>query len=166
MRPESLDDVIKGAVALVFFGSGREEMDLSYDLDPTCDTIFADRVQIQQVLVNLLRNAVEALRSLDAGQPRRIMIKSRPCDDDMVMLSIKDTGPGIPDALGEQLYARFSTTKSGTAMGIGLSISRRIVEAHGGVLTAEDQPEGGAAFCFTLPVFKELEDDAEHLSDR
>jgi two-component system sensor kinase FixL len=165
MRPESLEDVTRGAVALVFFGSGREEMDLSYELDPTCDTIFADRVQIQQVLVNLLRNAVEALRSLDAGQPQRIMIKSQRGDDDMVMLSIKDTGPGIPDALGEQLYARFSTTKSGTAMGIGLSISRRIVEAHGGVLTAENQPGGGAAFCFTLPVFEELEDDPEHLSD-
>jgi two-component system sensor kinase FixL len=165
MRSESLEDVIKGAVALVFFGSGREEMDLSYDLDPTCDTIFADRVQIQQVLVNLLRNAVEALRSLDAGHPRRIVIKSQSSDDDMVELAIKDTGPGIPNALSEQLYARFSTTKSGAAMGIGLSISRRIVEAHGGVLTAENQPEGGAAFCFTLPVFKELEDDPEHLSD-
>jgi two-component system sensor kinase FixL len=165
MRPESLDDVIKDAVALVFFGSGREEIELSYDLDPTCDTIFADRVQIQQVLVNLLRNAVEALRSVDASHPRRIVIKSRSTDDDMVMLAIRDSGPGIPDALREQLYARFSTTKSGTAMGIGLSISRRIVEAHGGALTAENQPEGGAAFCFTLPVFKELEDDPEHLSD-
>lgn len=165
MRPESLDDVIRDAVALVFFGSGREEIELSYDLDSASDTIFADRVQIQQVLVNLLRNAVEALRSVDAGRPRRIVIRSRSSDDDMVMLSIMDTGPGIPDALSEQLYARFSTTKSGTAMGIGLSISRRIVEAHGGVLTAESQPEGGAAFSFTLPVFKELEDDPEHLSD-
>jgi len=165
MRAESLDDVIKDAVALVFFGSGREEIELSYDLDPTRDTIFADRVQIQQVLVNLLRNAVEVLRSVDAGHPRRIVIMSRSSDDDMVMLAIKDTGPGIPDVLREQLYARFSTTKSGTAMGIGLSISRRIVEAHGGALTAENQPEGGAAFCFTLPVFKELEDDPEHLSD-
>lgn len=163
MRPESLDDVIKGAVALVFFGSGREEMDLSYDLDPTCDTIFVDRVQIQQVLVNLLRNAVDALRSLDAGHPRRIVIESQSTDDDMVDLAIRDTGPGIPDALSEQLYTRFSTTKSGAAMGIGLSISRRIVEAHGGVLTAENQPDGGAAFRFTLPVFKELEDDPEHL---
>jgi two-component system sensor kinase FixL len=165
MRPESLEDVIKGAVALVFFGSGREELDLSYDLDLTCDTIFADRVQIQQVLVNLLRNAVEALRSVEAGHPRRIEIKSRSSDGDMVMLAIRDTGPGIPDALSEQLYMRFSTTKSGAAMGIGLSISRRIVEAHGGVLTAQNQPEGGAAFCITLPVFKELEDDPEHLSD-
>lgn len=165
MRPESLDDVIRDAVALVFFGSGREEIELSYDLDPACDTIFADRVQIQQVLVNLLRNAVDALRSIEAGQARRIVIKSQSGPDDMVELAIRDTGPGIPDALGEQLYARFSTTKSGTAMGIGLSISRRIVEAHGGVLTAENQPDGGAAFRFTLPVFKELEDDPEHLPD-
>jgi two-component system sensor kinase FixL len=163
MRPESLADVISDAVALVFFGSGRDEIELSYDLDPASDTIFADRVQIQQVLVNLLRNAVEVLRSVDAGHPRRIAIRSRSTDDDMIELAIRDSGPGIPDALTEQLYARFSTTKAGTAMGIGLSISRRIVEAHGGALTAENPPEGGAAFCFTLPVFKEVEDDPEHL---
>jgi len=162
MRPESLVDVIRDAVALVFFGSGREDIELSYDLDPTSDTIFADRVQIQQVLVNLLRNAVEILRSMEAGHPRRIVIRSR-ARDDLVELAIQDTGPGIPDAVSEQLYARFSTTKAGTAMGIGLSISRRIVEAHGGALTAENQPDGGAAFCFTLPVFKEMEDDPEHL---
>ncbi|MBW8840880.1 MAG: PAS domain S-box protein [Sphingomonadales bacterium] len=165
MRPESLADVISDAVALVFFGSGREEIELSYDLDPASDTIFADRVQIQQVLVNLLRNAVEVLRSVEAGHPRQIMIRSRSQEDDMVELAIEDSGPGIPDALNEQLYARFSTTKTGTAMGIGLSISRRIVEAHGGALTAENQPEGGAAFRITLPVFKEVEDDPEHLPD-
>lgn len=165
MRAESLEDVIKDAVALVFFGSGREEIELSYHLDPTCDTIFADRVQIQQVLVNLLRNAVEVLRAVEAGHPRRIMIRSRSMPDDMVELAILDTGPGIPEALSEQLYARFSTTKSGTGMGIGLSISRRIVEAHGGVLTAENQPDGGAVLRFSLPVFKELEDDPEHLPD-
>jgi len=163
MRPESLADVIGDAVALVFFGSGHMEIELSYDLDPASDTIFADRVQIQQVLVNLLRNAVEVLRGVGAGHPRQITIRSRSTDDDMVELAIIDTGPGIPDALSEQLYARFSTTKTGTAMGIGLSISRRIVEAHGGALTAENQPDGGAAFRFTLPVFKEMEDDPEHL---
>lgn len=165
MRAESLDDVVKDAVALVFFGTGREEIELSYELDPACDTIFADRVQIQQILVNLLRNAVEALRSVEDGHPRRIVIQSQSRPDDMVELAIKDTGPGIPEVLSEQLYGRFSTTKSGAAMGIGLSISRRIVEAHGGVLTAENQPDGGAAFRFTLPAFKELEDDPEHLPD-
>lgn len=165
MRAESLADVVSDAVALVFFGSGREEIELSYDLDPANDAIFADRVQIQQVLVNLLRNAVEVLRSVDASHPRRIVIQSRSRDDDMVELAIRDSGPGIPHALSEQLYTRFSTTKAGTAMGIGLSISRRIVEAHGGALTAENPPEGGAAFCFTLPVFKEMEDDPEHLPD-
>ncbi|HWU72305.1 MAG TPA: PAS domain S-box protein [Sphingomonas sp.] len=165
MRSESLDAVVRDAVALVFFGSGREEIELIYDLDPTSDTIFADRVQIQQVLVNLLRNAVEALRALDPGHPRQIVIQSQSKPDDLVELAIMDTGPGIPEALSEQLYGRFSTTKSGTAMGIGLSISRRIVEAHGGVLTAENQPDGGAVFRFTLPVFKELEDDPEHLPD-
>ncbi len=165
MRSESLDEVVRDAVALVFFGTRREEIELVYELDPACDRIFADRVQIQQVLVNLLRNAVEALRSLDTGGPRRIVIQSQSKPDDLVELAIMDTGPGIPEALSEQVYGRFSTTKSGTAMGIGLSISRRIVEAHGGVLTAENQPDGGAVFRFTLPVFKELEDDPEHLPD-
>ena len=163
MRAESLEHVIEEAAALVFFGGGREEIQLKYDLDPALDTIFADRVQIQQVLVNLLRNAVEALRSLPSGHPRRITITSRGEGDDMVALSIQDSGPGIPDELSERLYARFSTTKSGASMGVGLSISRRIVEAHGGALTARNRPEGGAEFRFTLPVFKELEDDPEHL---
>jgi len=163
MRSESLEHVIQEAVALVFFGGGHEEIELSYDLDPALDTIFADRVQIQQVLVNLLRNAVEALRSAPPGNPRRIIITSRSDDDDMVALAIRDTGPGIPKELSERLYARFSTTKSGAAMGVGLSISRRIIEAHGGALTAENRPEGGAVFRFTLPLFKELEDDPEHL---
>ncbi len=163
MRPESLAHVVEEAAALVFFGGGREDVDLRYDLDPAADTIFADRVQIQQVLVNLLRNAVEALRSLPPGSPRRILIASRGEAGDMVALSIEDSGPGIPEELSERLYARFSTTKSGASMGVGLSISRRIVEAHGGALTAENRPEGGAVFRFTLPVFKELEDDPEHL---
>ena len=163
MRAESLEHVIEEAAALVFFGGGREEIDLSYDLDPALDTIFADRVQIQQVLVNLLRNAVEALRSSPPDDPRRITITSCGEDGDMVALSIQDSGPGIPEELSERLYARFSTTKSGASMGVGLSISRRIVEAHGGALTARNRPEGGAEFRFTLPVFKELEDDPEHL---
>lgn len=163
MRAESLELVVRDAVALVFFGSGREQIELRYDLDPACGTIFADRVQIQQVLVNLLRNAVDALRSVATSRPRQIVIRSRSTGEDMVELAILDSGPGIPDALSEQLYARFSTTKSGAAMGIGLSISRRIAEAHGGALTAENRPEGGAAFCLTLPVYKELDDDPQYL---
>ncbi len=157
-RPESLELVVQDAVALVLLGSSQFDIDLGYDLDPAADCIFVDRVQIQQVLVNLLRNAVEAIRSTPDGT-RRIDIRSRAAADGMVEISLADTGPGIPDTFAEQLYARFSTTKTGAGMGIGLSISRRIIEAHGGTLTARNRPEGGAIVEFTLPVFEGIADD-------
>ena len=76
----------------------------------------------------------------------------------MVEISVLDTGPGLPKELTDRLYSRFATTKGGAAMGIGLSISRRIVEAHGGSLTASNRPEGGAVFSFTVPALGELDE--------
>jgi two-component system sensor kinase FixL len=157
MRVEALDVVVREAVELVLFGTAQFDIRLTYALDPDANAIFADRIQIQQVLVNLLRNAVDALRGRSGGK-REIIIASRSAGDDMVEISVSDSGPGLPKELGEQLYSRFATTKRGSAMGIGLSISRRIVEAHGGTLVAEDRPEGGAGFRFTVPAIGELED--------
>lgn len=157
MRLESLEHVVREAVQLVLFGTAQFDIRLTYQLDPAADIIFADRIQVQQVLVNLLRNAVDALR----GQPakkREIVIASRAVADDMTEISVSDNGPGLPEALSEQLYSRFATKKGGVAMGIGLSISRRIVEAHGGTLVAENRPEGGATFRFTLPAPGEIEE--------
>jgi len=77
---------------------------------------------------------------------------------DMVEISVCDSGPGLPEALAERLYSRFATTKGGPSMGIGLSISRRIIEAHGGTLTANNRPEGGAMFSFTVPALGELDE--------
>jgi len=156
MRTESLGLVVREAVELVLFGTAQFDIRLTYALAPEADTIFADRIQIQQVLVNLLRNAVDALRS-HAGDAREIVIASGRIDD-MVEISVSDNGPGLPEALAERLYSRFATTKNGPAMGIGLSISRRIVEAHGGTLTASNRPEGGATFSFTVPALGELEE--------
>jgi two-component system sensor kinase FixL len=156
MRTESLELVVREAVELVLFGTAQFDIKLSYALEPEADTIFADRIQIQQVLVNLLRNAVDALRGRVGGK-REIVIGSRLMDD-MVEISVCDSGPGLPEALAERLYSRFATTKSGPAMGIGLSISRRIIEAHGGTLTAKNRPEGGAMFSFTVPALGVLDE--------
>ncbi|MDB5703937.1 MAG: sensor histidine kinase [Sphingomonas bacterium] len=157
MRAESLELVVREAVELVLFGTAQFGIKLTYLLDTSADTIFADRIQVQQVLVNLLRNAVDALRN-QPSDGREIVIASRPAGDDMIEISVSDNGPGLPAELSEQLYSRFATTKNGTAMGIGLSISRRIVEAHGGTLVAENRPNGGAVFRFTLPALEEIEE--------
>jgi two-component system sensor kinase FixL len=159
MRPESLRNTVHEAVELVLFGSAQFDIKLTYRLAPDADEVFADRIQVQQVLVNLLRNAVDALRG-QSEDTREIAIASRAVDD-MIEISVADNGPGLPEAVREELYSRFATTKSGSAMGIGLSISRRIIEAHGGTLVAENRPAGGAIFRFTLPSLEELEEAEE-----
>ncbi|MDB5707568.1 MAG: sensor histidine kinase [Sphingomonas bacterium] len=151
MRPESLDRLVNDAIELVMVGTRPFDIGLTIDFDPAADRIFADGVQVQQVVVNLLRNALEALR--DRSRPdRRIWIRSRRLDGPLVEVELSDNGPGISVDMLDKLYTRFSTSKTETGMGIGLSISRRIVEAHGGTLTAGNQPEGGASFRFTLPA--------------
>lgn len=156
-RLESVETTIREAVQLVLFGAAHDDIQLTYDLDPAVDMIFADRIQIQQVLVNLLRNAVDALRH-QLRDAREIVIASRALEGGLIEIAVSDTGPGLPEEVSTQLYSRFATTKEGTAMGIGLSISRRIVEAHGGVLVAENRAGGGAAFRFTLPVLEEVDE--------
>ena len=153
---QSIENIVREAVDLILFGTAQYDIRLTYDLDAHVDRVFADRIQLQQVLVNLLRNAVDALlqRPRDA---REIIIASRRTSGGMAEIAVSDSGPGLPDAVSEQLYSRFATTKSGDAMGIGLSISRRIVEAHGGTLVAENRPAGGAIFRFTLPIMEEVE---------
>jgi two-component system, LuxR family, sensor kinase FixL len=103
-------------------------------------------VQIQQVLLNLLRNAVE---SMEASQRRELVISTAAGDDEMVAIGVADTGPGIAPELMSQLFQPFVTSKR-HGMGVGLSICRTIVEAHGGQITAEPNPAGGTIFRFTL----------------
>lgn len=155
MRVESVERTIRDAVELVLVGTSQFHIRVEFALDAAAQQIYADRIQVQQVLINLLRNANEALRTLPKGQ-RQITIASRKVEDDMIEIEVSDTGPGIPDSILAQLFSRFSTTKSGGGgMGIGLSISKRIIESHGGTLTAENRPEGGATFRFTLPAVEE-----------
>ncbi|CAN5703169.1 hypothetical protein BH11PSE6_BH11PSE6_00180 [soil metagenome] len=157
MRVESLEIVVREAVELVLFGTAQFDIRLTYALDPAADKVFADRIQIQQVLVNLLRNAVDALRPQPVGT-REIIIASRAVGDSLIEVSVSDSGPGLPAEIDKRLQSRFATTKDGPAMGIGLSISRRIVEAHGGTLVADNRPDRGAIFRFTLPALEEIEE--------
>jgi two-component system sensor kinase FixL len=110
--------------------------------------VCADRIRVQQVLLNLLRNAVEAMSSA----PRReLSVETRLSSPDEVEIAVGDTGCGIPPDVAKRLFEPFVTSKTG-GMGIGLPVCRSIIEAHGGRLWAENRPEGGTIFRFTLPV--------------
>jgi two-component system sensor kinase FixL len=146
-RPERLDVLVEEASALALVGLGDRGVTIKFTPDPDLPLVFADRVQVQQVLLNLLRNAVE---SMEASAVRELTLGTTRWDS-MVAVSVADTGSGIPAAIEAQLFQPFVTTKS-AGMGIGLSVCRAIVEAHGGRLWVEPNPGGGSVFRFTLPV--------------
>ena len=113
--------------------------------------VMGDRVQLQQVLMNLMMNGVDAMKEVDGR--RELAIQSQSGEDDQVLISVTDTGVGLPPQQADKIFNAFFTTKThGTGMGMGLRISRSIVESHGGRLWAIDNPAGGARFYFTLPI--------------
>ena len=147
-RVESLSKLIEEAGALGLAGAREQNVQLRFNLNPEFDLVLADRVQIQQVLVNLFRNALEAM----AQSPRRELIASNAkVGDDMIEIEVSDTGSGFHEDVKANLFQTFFTTKE-TGMGVGLSISRSIIEAHGGRMWAESNAAGGATFRFTLPA--------------
>jgi two-component system sensor kinase FixL len=156
-RVERLSKLIEEASALALVGARERGVRVELTVDPAIDVVIVDRVQVQQVLVNLLRNAMDAMQEA----PRReLTISVKPARDDMVEVAVADTGPGISDEIKPKLFEPFVTSKP-HGMGVGLSISRTIVEAHGGSLWAEPHEGGGAVFCFTLPAAKANLPDAQ-----
>jgi len=147
-RVESLSRLIEEAAALGLTGAREQGVVLRFDLDRERDMVLADRVQIQQVLVNLFRNALEAMAH---SSRRELMATNSKAADDMIEIAISDTGHGFGEDVAPNLFQTFFTTKE-TGMGVGLSISRTIIEAHGGRMWAESNPAGGAVFRFTLPA--------------
>jgi two-component system sensor kinase FixL len=145
-RVESVKRLIEEASALALVGTKDQGVRVRFQFDPAVDLVLVDKVQIQQVLLNLLRNAVEAM---EASQRRELIISTAAGDDDMVVVSVADTGSGIAPELMSQLFQPFVTNKR-DGMGVGLSICRTIVEAHGGQITVEPNPGGGTIFRFTL----------------
>jgi two-component system, LuxR family, sensor kinase FixL len=145
-RIESVKKLIEEASALALVGTKDQGVRVRFQFDPAVDPVLVDKVQIQQVLLNLLRNAVEAM----AASPRReLVISTAAGDDDMIAISVADTGAGIAPEVASQLFQPFVTSKA-HGMGVGLSICRTIVEAHGGRITVEPNSAGGTIFRFTL----------------
>ena len=147
-RVESLSKLITEAAALGLSGAREQGVNLRFKLDPQLDLVLVDRVQIQQVLVNLFRNALEAMAQ---SSHRELVALNTKGLNDMIEVAISDTGHGFSPEAQTNLFQTFFTTKE-TGMGVGLSISRTIVEAHSGRMWAETNPLGGATFHFTLPA--------------
>jgi two-component system sensor kinase FixL len=145
-RVESAKKLIEEASALALVGAKDLGIKVRFALDPDVDLVLADKVQIQQVLLNLIRNAVE---SMEGELNRELIIATRPAEEDMLAISVSDTGHGIAPDVRDQLFQPFVTTKR-HGMGVGLSISRTIVESHGGQIQVEPNSGGGTIFTFTL----------------
>ena len=155
MKPESLRSIVEEAAALALSGSREKGIRAVFDYRARGDEVFADRVQIQQVLINLIRNAGEAMRD----RPRRqLTITTTDAPTAMIAVEVADTGPGIGEDIAGQLFTPFVTSKPG-GMGIGLAISKRIIESHDGEIGVTRNADGGATFRFTLPVAAEDTDD-------
>ncbi len=146
--PEDVRKLVEEAGALALVGARERGVRSVFDFTPGAHMVVADRVQIQQVLINLMRNAMEAMRD---SSVRELNIRTAATADQMVEVEISDTGPGISDEIASRLFQPFVTTKAG-GMGVGLSISKRIIEAHGGEMSVRRNSSGGASFRFTLPA--------------
>ncbi len=149
-RVESVQKLVEEANALALVGAKERGIRVNFQFDPTQDLVLVDKVQIQQVLLNLMRNAMEAMEHSE----RRELLLSTARTGDMLMVSVADTGSGVSPEVAEQLFRPFVTTKA-HGMGVGLSISRTIIEAHGGKIWTEANPGGGTIFRFTLSAVRD-----------
>jgi PAS domain S-box-containing protein len=144
-----VNEVAREMIVLLGDEASRHSISVRTELTEDLPHVIGDRVQLQQVLMNLIVNGVDAMHDVDA--PRELIIKSQPAENNELLLSVSDTGVGLPRHQADQIFNAFFTTKThGT--GMGLRISRSIIESHGGRLWAADNSPRGASFCFTLPT--------------
>ena len=152
---ESLNKVVEEASALALVGAKERGLHVRFDFDAADPQVLIDKVQVQQVILNLVRNAIESMGGAQIDQ-RVLTVRTGPDPDDAAFrrVAVLDTGPGVPETVRAQLFQPFVTTKS-SGMGLGLSICRSIIEAHGGRLWLEpaaEPPATGASFAFTVPL--------------
>jgi two-component system sensor kinase FixL len=143
---ESVSKLVEEAGALALVGVRDQGIHVKFLIDPQMEFVLADRVQIQQVLLNLMRNAIESMLEVER---RELTVMVAPSTDNMATFSVSDSGAGMSDETRTQLFQPFFTTKH-HGMGVGLSISKTIVESHGGRIWVEANPDGGTIFRFTL----------------
>jgi two-component system, LuxR family, sensor kinase FixL len=150
LQPIELPSVIAEVMSLVRADAAARQVKLAYSAVPGLPMVRGDRIHLQQVLLNLLVNAMDALDGCAPNQ-RCIQVAAHQTDPATVEVRVSDNGPGISGESLPQVFEPFFTTKA-KGMGLGLPVSKTIIEAHKGRLWAENGPEGGACFCFTLPV--------------
>jgi two-component system sensor kinase FixL len=144
---EDLNKLIEDAIALGLVGASNASIRVDTTLDRAVPRVFIDKIQIQQVMINLLRNAAEAMQD----STRRELTVVTALEDNYALVTVSDTGPGLAEEVLRRLFEPFVTTKQ-SGLGIGLSICRTIIEAHGGRLWTETNKAGGAVFRFRLPL--------------
>lgn len=145
-RIEDLSKLVEEASALALVGAREHGVRVTFQIDPSVDRVLADKVQVQQVLLNLIRNGIDAM---DGSLLRELTIKVESIDAEFARVSVADTGAGVAPEVADQLFQPFVTSKR-TGMGVGLSISRTIIETHGGRIGFAANPGGGTVFSFTL----------------
>jgi PAS domain S-box-containing protein len=156
-----VNEVAREMVVLLGDEALRHSISVRTELAEDLPQVIGDRVQLQQVLMNLIVNGVDAMHDVD--EPRELIIKSQPAENNELLLSVSDTGVGLPRHQADQIFNAFFTTKThGT--GMGLRISRSIIESHGGRLWAANNSPRGASFCFTLPTKAEADEDTRSRS--
>ncbi len=144
-----INDVIREAIGLVQRELISDRVSLRTELALTLPMILGDRIQLQQVIINLVKNGIEAMQQV-TDHPRELLIRSRQDETQQVLVSVTDCGVGISAKDTDRLFNAFFTTKA-SGMGMGLSICRSIIEAHGGRLWATTNVPHGATFQFTIP---------------
>ena len=152
--PLDINDVISEVIALMQLELDRHRVALRMELAPALPVVLADRVELQQVIINLVMNGIDAMEPI-TDRPRELLIGSRQDKADQILVTVEDCGVGISAENADRLFNAFFTTKS-DGMGMGLRISRSIIEAHGGRLSAANNNGPGATFQFTLPLNEEI----------
>lgn len=146
----SVEDLLREVAQLLRHDALQRKVPLTLEIAPALPPVFGDLIQLQQVLLNLLLNAMDAM-SQQPPETRRLLVQGCDTGEQTVKVSVTDSGPGIPAPSFPRLFEPFFSTKS-QGLGIGLSVAQTIIEAHQGEIWAENRSEGGACFCFTLPV--------------
>jgi two-component system sensor kinase FixL len=152
-RSENLHQIVEEAIALGLVGAADDNVKVKVALDQNIPPVLVDKIQIQQVIINLIRNAVEAMQQLPIGE---LTIQSGRGDQGFAHVTVADTGPGLASEVADRLFQPFVTTKE-KGMGIGLTICQSIVEAHGGRIWARPNGRRGVAFSFELPFSDDLD---------